>query len=84
MLFNNFLLGDDHSENSEGSASTSGCSSLVSSHKERSNCLPVPNRRLVQSPFDSLRSGFNRRDVTSRKDVLPGKVLRTIELMKNP
>lgn len=28
------LNGDDHSENSEGSASTSGCSSLVSSHKE--------------------------------------------------
>ncbi|KAG8191636.1 hypothetical protein JTE90_012353 [Oedothorax gibbosus] len=65
------INGDDHSENSEGSASTSGCSSLVSSHKERSNCLPVPNRRLVQSPFDSLRSGFNRRDFTSRKEVLP-------------
>lgn len=47
------LKGDDHSENSEGSASTSGCSSLVSSHKE--------SNRIAENPFVNLLELKNNR-----------------------
>ncbi|XP_055949268.1 nuclear pore complex protein Nup153-like isoform X2 [Argiope bruennichi] len=68
------MNGDDHSENSEGSASTSGCSSLVSSHKERSNCLGPSNLRLSESALANLRGtlkntvDLKRRDLASQKE----------------
>ncbi|GFT55468.1 nuclear pore complex protein Nup153 [Nephila pilipes] len=70
------MNGDDHSENSEGSASTSGCSSLVSSHKERSNCLGPSNLILSESALANLRGknsiGLkNIRDVSSQKGLSP-------------
>ncbi|GFS36526.1 nuclear pore complex protein Nup153 [Trichonephila inaurata madagascariensis] len=70
------MNGDDHSENSEGSASTSGCSSLVSSHKERSNCLGPSNLILNESSLVNLRGknsiGLkNLRDVSSQKGLSP-------------
>ncbi|XP_054716094.1 nuclear pore complex protein Nup153-like [Uloborus diversus] len=49
------MNGDDHSENSEGSASTSGCSSLVSSHKGRLSSLPSSNNRFGGNALGSLR-----------------------------
>lgn len=57
------ILGDDHSENSEGSASTSGCSSLVSSHKE--------SNRLGERPFGSLldvKSSRKRKETSPKSD----------------
>ncbi|CAL1283686.1 unnamed protein product [Larinioides sclopetarius] len=72
------MNGDDHSENSEGSASTSGCSSLVSSHKERSNCIGPSNLRLSESALANLRGTLkntvdlkNRRDLASQKEGYP-------------
>ncbi|XP_015920945.2 nuclear pore complex protein Nup153 isoform X2 [Parasteatoda tepidariorum] len=59
------LNGDDHSENSEGSASTSGCSSLVS-HKDRINCMS--SIMLSESDIKS------RRDAASQKGKIPGDI----------
>ncbi|GIY00295.1 hypothetical protein CDAR_319991 [Caerostris darwini] len=74
------MNGDDHSENSEGSASTSGCSSLVSSHKERSNCLGPSSLRLSNDRILANLRGKNtinlknRRDISSRKEGLSPNV----------
>ncbi|XP_035218255.1 nuclear pore complex protein Nup153-like, partial [Stegodyphus dumicola] len=68
--------GDDHSENSDGSASTSGCSSLVSSHKDRPNFLPSPCLRLRENAFENLQGEINdnRKNVTPQKNSLPSNV----------
>ncbi|KFM78282.1 Nuclear pore complex protein Nup153, partial [Stegodyphus mimosarum] len=68
--------GDDHSENSDGSASTSGCSSLVSSHKDRPNFLPSPCLRLRENAFENLRGEINdnRKNVTPQKNSLASDV----------
>lgn len=65
-----FIIGDDHSENSEGSASTSGCSSLVS-HKDRINCMSS----IMLSESDIK----GRRDAVSQKGKIPGKHLISYE-----
>lgn len=56
--------GDDHSENSEGTASTSGCSSLISSHVDKPD-HSFSSIKLSENALESLRKelrgkGFSR------------------------
>ncbi|XP_023215491.1 nuclear pore complex protein Nup153-like [Centruroides sculpturatus] len=64
-----FVNGDDHSDNSDGSASTSGCSSLVSSHQERKDQSHEYGLQINEEALEQIKKELSKKEEFKNKGV---------------